>query len=118
MRNFSYYAKFTNKDDSIGVLYLVCSDLQCDKDKFINGYQKRWQVEVYHKSLKQNANLGKSPAHSQRARFNHMFLATYAVFKLECLKIKTKLNHFALRTKLLISANQSAFAQLKAISGA
>ncbi len=47
-----------------------------------------------------------------------MFLATYAVFKLECLKIKTKLNHFALRTKLLISANQSAFAQLKAISGA
>jgi hypothetical protein len=34
------------------------------------------------------------------------------------LKIKTKLNHFALRTKLLISANQSAFAQLKAISGA
>ena len=40
------------------------------------------------------------------------------VFKLECLKIKTKLNHFALRTKLLISANQSAFAQLKAISGA
>jgi len=32
---------FTNKDDSIGVLYLVCSDLQCDKDKFINGYQKR-----------------------------------------------------------------------------
>ena len=86
---------FTNKDDSTGVLYLVCSDLQCDKDKFINGYQKRWQVEVY-----------------------HMFLATYAVFKLECLKIKTKLNHFALRTKLLISANQSAFAQLKAISGA
>ena len=47
-----------------------------------------------------------------------MFLATYAVFKLECLKIKTKLNHFALRTKLLICANQSAFAQLKAISGA
>lgn len=109
---------FTNKDDSTGVLYLVCSDLQCDKDKFINGYQKRWQVEVYHKSLKQNANLGKSPAHSQRARFNHMFLATYAVFKLECLKIKTKLNHFALRLKLLVSANQSAFAQLKAISGA
>ncbi|MFP6812291.1 MAG: MerR family transcriptional regulator [Moraxella sp.] len=59
-----------------------------------------------------------SPAHSQRARFNHMFLATYAVFKLECLKIKTKLNHFALRLKLLVSANQSAFAQLKAISGA
>ena len=50
--------------------------------------------------------------------FDRRFLATYAVFKLECLKIKTKLNHFALRLKLLVSANQSAFAQLKAISGA
>ena len=96
--------------------YLIFDDTIQPKPH--NGCQKRWQVEVYHKSLKQNANLGKSPAHSQRARFNHMFLATYAVFKLECLKIKTKLNHFALHTKLLISANQSAFAQLKAISGA
>lgn len=109
---------FTNKDGSTGVLYLVCSNLQCDKDTFINSYQKRWQVEIYHKSLKQNANLGKSPVHSHKARFNHIFLATYAVFKLECLKIKTKLNHFALRMKLLVCANQSVFAQLQAISGA
>ena len=49
---------------------------------------------------------------------NVKFVVLYAVFKLECLKIKTKLNHFALRLKLLVSANQSAFAQLKAISGA
>ena len=71
--------------------YLIFDDTIQPKPH--NGYQKRWQVEVYHKSLKQNANLGKSPVHSQRARFNHMFLATYAVFKLECLKIKTKLTH-------------------------
>ena len=109
---------FTNKDDSTGVLYLVCSDLQCINDDFINSYQKRWQVEVYHKSLKQNANLGKSPVYSHRSRFNHVFLATYAVFKLERLKIKTKLNHFALHMKLLVCANQSAFAQLKAMNGA
>lgn len=109
---------FTNKDGSTGILYLVCSDLQCDTDTFINSYQKRWQVEVYHKSLKQNANLGKSPAHSHKARFNHIFLATYAVFKLECLKIKTKLNHFNLRMKLLVKANQSAFAELQALVSA
>ncbi len=96
MMKSCYYAESLQTRTVLqGCYILVCSDLQCDKDKFINGYQKRWQVEVY-----------------------HMFLATYAVFKLECLKIKTKLNHFALRTKLLISANQSAFAQLKAISGA
>lgn len=109
---------FTNQDGSTGVLYLVCSDLNCDKDTFINGYQKRWQVEVYHKSLKQNANLGCSPAFSRTARFNHIFLSTYAVFKLECLKLKTKLNHFALRTRLLTSACQSAFAQLQMLKAA
>ena len=76
-----------------------------------------WYAQICN-ATRINLSLGKLPAHSQRTRFNHMFLATYAVFKLECLKIKTKLNHFALRTKLLISANQSAFAQLKAISGA
>lgn len=106
---------FTNKDGSTGILYLVCSDLQCDADTLMTGYEKRWQVEVYHKSLKQNANLASSPAFSASARANHIFLAVFAVFKLECLKIKTKLNHFALRTKLLTSACQSAFAELKAL---
>ncbi|MFW2178540.1 MULTISPECIES: transposase [unclassified Moraxella] len=109
---------FTNKDGSTGILYLVCSDLDCDADTFMNGYQKRWHVEVYHKSLKQNANLGSSPAHSQTARHNHIFLAIYAVFKLECLKIKTKLNHFRLRYRLLLSASQSAFAELKLLKTA
>ncbi|OPH35640.1 hypothetical protein B5J92_04755 [Moraxella atlantae] len=81
---------------------MVCSDLECDADTLMTGYEKRWQVEVYHKSLKQNASLTGSPAFSASARANLIFLAVYAVFELEYLKIKTKLNHFALRTKYLL----------------
>ncbi|MFI3189109.1 MAG: IS701 family transposase, partial [Methylococcales bacterium] len=37
----------------------------------------------------------------------------YAVFKLECLKIKHKTNHFALRAKFFIRATQQAYAELQ-----
>lgn len=109
---------FTNKDGSKGTLYLICSDLDCDKDAIEAIYKKRWKVEVYHKTMKQNANLAKSPTKRVRTQSNHIFMTIYATFKLECLSIKKKLNHFALRSKLLIKATRSAYDQLRAMQGA
>ena len=40
-------------------------------------------------------------------------LTVLSFFKLECLKIKYHLNHFALRMKLLIKANQVSFMELQ-----
>ena len=104
---------FTNKDGSIGLLNLACSDLTCDGDQITSTYKKRWHVEVFHKSLKSNASLAKSPTRRVTTQNNHVFMSIYAVYKLECLKIKHKLNHFALRMKLLITATQQSFSQLK-----
>jgi SRSO17 transposase len=104
---------FKNKDGSTGVLHLVCSDLTCDHDAITTTYKKRWQVEVFHKSLKSNAGMAKSPTQTVRSQSNHVFMAIYAVFKLECLSVKSKINPFALRLKLLINATRSAFEQLQ-----
>lgn len=104
---------FKNQDGSTGVLHLVCSDLTCDYDAITTTYKKRWQVEVFHKSLKSNAGMAKSPTQTVRTQSNHVFMAIYAVFKLECLSVKSKLNPFALRFKLLINATRSAFEQLQ-----
>ena len=104
---------FKNKDDSTGILHLVCSDLNCDYDVITTTYKKRWQVEVFHKSLKSNANLAKSPTRTLRTQSNHVFMAIYATFKLECLSITNKLNPFALCRKLLINASRTAYAQLQ-----
>jgi hypothetical protein len=52
---------FKNEDGSEGVLYLVSSDLRLDYDGLTTIYQRRWKVEEYHKSLKSNASLEKSP---------------------------------------------------------
>jgi hypothetical protein len=109
---------FTNKDGSTGKLNLVCSDLTCDGEQAATLYQKRWKVEEFHKSLKSNAGLAKSPTRTVTTQNNHVFMAIYAVFKLECLKIKHKLNHFALRMKLLLNASQQAYRQLQKLQAA
>jgi len=81
-------------------------------------YQKRWKVEEFHKSLKSNAGLAKSPTRTVTTQNNHIFMSIYAVFKLECLKIKHKTNHFATRAKLFIRANQMAYEELQKLRAA
>jgi DDE superfamily endonuclease len=106
---------FTNKDGSTGILYLACSDLDCDQAAIEAFYQKRWKVEVFHKTLKSNAALAKSPTQRVRAQGNHVFLSIYAAYRLECLSIKHKLNHFALRAKLYLKAVRLAFDELQTL---
>ncbi len=104
---------FTNEDNSMGILYLVSSDIDLSYDRITTIYKKRWNVECYHKSLKQNASLGKSPTKTRTTQTHHFFASLYAYIKLEPLKIKTKLNHFALKNKLYIKAVQQAFEALR-----
>jgi len=104
---------FTNEDGSTAVLYLVTSDMTLGYENITTLYQKRWKVEEYHKSLKQNASLCKSPTHTVVTQTNHFFAALYAFIKLEALSIKTSLNHFALKSKIYASALKIAFEELK-----
>ena len=53
--------EYVNKDYSTADLYLVCSDLTASYQQIITLYQKRWKVEEYHKSLKNNSSLASSP---------------------------------------------------------
>lgn len=103
---------FTNGDGSIGILYLVTSDPDLTYDEITTIYQKRWNVETYHKSLKQNASLSKSPTRTVTTQSNHFFAALCAFIKLELLKVTTKTNHFALKSKLYMQALQTAFQTL------
>jgi hypothetical protein len=70
-------------------------------------------VESYHKSLKQNASLEKSPTQTVRSQSNHLFASLCGYIKLELLKQSTQLNHFALKGKLYLRALQSAFSALR-----
>ena len=109
---------FTNKDGSTGILYLACSDTTVKRGQILAIYQKRWSVEVFHKSLKQNAALGKAPVRRVVTQNNHIFAVLYAVFKLECLSIKRHLNHFALRAHLYLKAIRVAYDELQVLKAA
>ncbi|MGA9995912.1 MAG: transposase [Pyrinomonadaceae bacterium] len=107
---------FINEDRSTGTLYLVTNEMTLDADQMTGLYQKRWKVEEYHKSLKQNASLAKSPTRTETTQRNHFFAAVCAFVKLETLRLKTKLNHFALKSKLYVSALQSAYEELRELA--
>ena len=106
---------FINQDGSVGTLFLVSSDTSLTYDQLTTLYQKRWKIEVFHKSLKQNAALERSPTKSICAQSNHIFAAMMAVTKLECLKLTHQSNHFALKSKLYLKALKAAFDELHAL---
>jgi DNA-directed RNA polymerase subunit RPC12/RpoP len=109
---------FKNKDGSTGTLYLVTNDLTLDADVLYEVYKKRWRIEEFHKSVKQNASLSKSPTRVERTQKNHIFAAVIAYCKLEFLKMKTALNHFALKYKLIVRANQVTLRALRDLAAA
>jgi hypothetical protein len=106
---------FINKDGSTGVRYLASNNLNLTSDDFTNIYQKRWSVEEYHKSFKQNTCMTKSPTRTIKTQGAHIFASIISYIKLERYKFSTKLNHFALKSKLYLNAVKAAFQELERI---
>jgi len=106
---------FKNEDGSTGIRYLVTSDLSLTAGQIATIYQKRWNVEEYHRSLKQNASLAKSPTRTETTQTNHFVAALRAYVKLEWLKVKRSRNHYQLKSQLYLKALQQAFNELQSL---
>jgi len=104
---------FKNEDGSSGILYLCSDDSSLTANETLAIYQKRWPVEEFHKSLKQNASLGKSPASTPACQIKHILCSFYGHIKLEKLKVIRKENHFAMRTKMYIAALKTSYEELQ-----
>ena len=103
---------FINQDGSQGVLFLVNSDTDLDQAQLTTLYQRRWKVEEYHKSLKQNAFMGKAPTKTLVTQATHFFAAVLAYTKLEVLKLKCGLGHFRLKAPLYAVGLKAMYHQL------
>jgi DDE superfamily endonuclease len=95
-----------------GVRFLVSNDFSLTDDQFTTIYKKRWSVEEYHKSLKQNVSIAKSPTRTVKTQTNHIYCAIWAYIKLEKLRLKTKLSHFEIKAKIYIKAIDAAYTEL------
>jgi len=110
---FLFKQVFKNKDGTVGERFLVSNDFTLTDEQFKTLYKKRWGVEEYHKSLKQNASIGKSPAYTEKTQSNHIFSAIFAYVKLEKLKLSTQQNHFALKTKVYMASLKTAMSSFR-----
>ncbi len=107
---------FKNEDDTVGELYLVTSDLNLSYEQITTIYKKRWNVEVYHKSVKSNTSFAKSPTKTIKTQTNHFMLSILAFVKLELLKVRNNLNHFAMKSKIYLAALKAANEELLILS--
>lgn len=99
----------------VGVLYLVSNDTRLNAQAMHRLYHRRWKIECYHKSLKQNLGISRSPTRTVQTQRNHIFACLCAFIKLEILQQKTACGGFALKQKLYIKALYSALDELRAI---
>lgn len=106
---------FTNKDGSNGELFLVSNDLKLTALELFSTYGERWGIEVFHRSLKQNVGLEKSPTKYEVTQRNHIFAAMLAWIKLEILSLKNQSTHYGFKTKLYVKAIRAAFDELQAL---
>lgn len=104
---------FINKDNSIGYHYLISNNLSCDSSMFERIYQKRWNIETFHKSLKNNTSLGESPTKTVLSQSNHIFFSFLASIKLEIISFRSFFNHFALKNRLYMIALKNSFDELQ-----
>ena len=103
---------FTNQDGGQGIRYLVSSDTDLTYAQLTTIYQRRWKVEEYHKSLKQNASMDKAPTKSLATQTTHFFAAVLAYTKLEVLKLKCGIGHFRLKAQLYTVGLKAMYQQL------
>lgn len=116
--HMSYLTKqvFTNKDGTSITMYLITNDQNLTKNQIHTIYKRRWKVEEFHKSLKSNLSLEKSPTKHKTSQSNHIFYSITAFFKLELLTKTTATkhkNHFQLKASLYVKALKTALEELR-----
>ena len=106
---------FKNKDKSTGILYLVASDLTASYSCMTIAYQRRWAVETYHRSLKNNTSVCASPTNTIKTQCNHIYASVMAFVKLEVISIKKAVSQYALKSQVYLKGIQTAFDELNTI---
>ena len=102
----------TDRGGSQGVLYPISSDKGLNQNPLTTIYQRRWKVEEYHKSLKQNASVGQSPTKKPGTLANHFSATILAYSKLKPLKLRYELGRFRLKAQLYLAGLKAIHQEL------
>lgn len=89
-------------------IFIGTNSLELSGPQTLACHQRRWSIEVYHKSLKQNAGAGRALLSRVRSQLNHLWSSLCAYVRWERLKLRQRLNHFALKAKMRHAAQKHA----------
>lgn len=109
---------YVNQDQSTATLFLVTSQMDLSYQQIISLYPIRWKIEESHKSLKNNASLANSPTKVVRTQANHVFASFCALVKLEMLKLRSRISHFAIKKAIQVQAAKAAMKELSRLIAA
>jgi IS4 transposase len=100
------------KNSIIRSAYFITNDTNINLNSLSEIYQKRWRVEEFHKTIKQNLNIEKSPTKVLITQVNHILLTFFSFLKIEKIRLKSKTSIFYLKQQLQIEALKSAYNKL------
>ena len=84
--------------------YLVTNDVTTSRSLVEKVYKRRWEVEVFHRGLKQTTGVAKCQARSARAQRNHIFCCLRVFLSLEKASFKAGYSIYQQKTKVIQEA--------------
>lgn len=82
-------------DENGDITYLATNDLSLtDYDTFVNHFQNRWNVEEFHRGIKQTTGIEKCYSIKASSQTTHIFAAFIAFTKLETRRIKEHISWY------------------------
>ena len=95
---------------------VATSDLNLDYPSLTPIYQKRWKVEEFFRSIKNNVTFAKAPTKTIKAQQAYFTASMIAFIKLERLKLRNSKNHYAMKSEIWLTAIKAVWKQLDKLS--
>ena len=88
-------------DQDGGITYLATNDLDLtDYDSFIGHHNKRWQVEEFHRVIKQTTGVAKCYSTKSTSQKTHIFASFVSFIKLEKNRIQTGISWYEQKARI------------------
>lgn len=104
LKEYGFVLVCKTVDKKGDVTYLATSDLELtDYDEFIDHHKKRWQIEEFHRGIKQTTGIEKCYSIKASSQKTHIFASFTAFIRLEKNRIKEQISWY--EQKAIISRN-------------
>lgn len=88
-------------DKKGGITYLATSDLRLiDYDEFISHHNKRWQIEEFHRGIKQTTGIEKCYSTKSASQKTHIFASFTAFIRLEKNRLKNNISWYEQKAEI------------------